>query len=63
MMEGIPEVEQILMWCIDFLIVIIVYFIPQNYKRTGPKDFLYMCKTVCEGLNNLSDVTYWKCYN
>lgn len=40
-MEGIPEVEQMLMWCTDFLIVIVLYFIPKNYKRTVPKNFLY----------------------
>ena len=35
-MEGISEVEQMSMWCTDFLIVIVLYFTPQNYKRTIP---------------------------
>jgi hypothetical protein len=61
-MEGIPEVEQMFMWCTDFWIVIVLYF-TQKKKITQelfPKDFLYNWKIVSESLSNLCDVAYKK---
>jgi hypothetical protein len=58
-MEGIPEVEQMSMWCTDFLIVIFCILSPKITKVLFPKDLLYKWKTVCEGLSNLHDFFFY----